>query len=62
MADKKQAPVTLSNLRPAPGSTQARKPVGRGPGFGPGQTLGHGHKGNTPPIGGGATPWCERGR
>ena len=41
MADK----ITLSNLRPAEGSTQPRKRVGRGPGSGLGKTAGKGHKG-----------------
>ena len=36
MADEKM--ITLSNLRPARGSTQARKRVGRGPGSGLGKT------------------------
>ena len=37
--------INLSNLKPAPGSTQARKRVGRGPGSGLGKTSGKGHKG-----------------
>ena len=37
MAEKRK-PLTLSNLRPARGSTSARKRVGRGPGSGLGKT------------------------
>ncbi len=35
----------LANLKPAKGSTQARKRVGRGPGSGLGKTAGRGEKG-----------------
>ena len=35
----------LENLKPAKGSTQARKRVGRGPGSGLGKTSGRGEKG-----------------
>jgi large subunit ribosomal protein L15 len=35
----------LNNLRPAAGSKQTRKRVGRGPGSGNGKTAGRGHKG-----------------
>ena len=38
-------PITLSNLRPAEGSTKARKRVGRGMGSGNGKTSGRGQKG-----------------
>jgi large subunit ribosomal protein L15 len=37
--------VGLSNLKPAKGSTQSRKRVGRGPGSGLGKTSGRGEKG-----------------
>ena len=37
--------ITLSNLAPAPGSTKARKRVGRGNGSGNGKTAGRGQKG-----------------
>jgi large subunit ribosomal protein L15 len=37
--------VALNNLKPAKGSTQARKRVGRGPGSGLGKTSGRGEKG-----------------
>ena len=37
--------ITLSNLSPAPGSTKARKRVGRGNGSGTGKTSGRGQKG-----------------
>jgi large subunit ribosomal protein L15 len=37
--------MNLSNLKPAEGSKQQRKRVGRGPGSGSGKTAGRGHKG-----------------
>ena len=37
--------MALNNLKPAKGSTQARKRVGRGPGSGLGKTSGRGEKG-----------------
>jgi large subunit ribosomal protein L15 len=37
--------VALNNLKPAKGSTQSRKRVGRGPGSGLGKTSGRGEKG-----------------
>jgi large subunit ribosomal protein L15 len=37
--------MTLSNLKPAPGSRKDRKRVGRGPGSGWGKTAGRGSKG-----------------
>ena len=55
MADK----ITLSNLRPAEGSTQPRKRVGRGPGSGLGKTAGKGHKART---GGSTNPGFEGGQ
>ncbi len=58
MADK----ITLSNLRPAEGSTQARKRVGRGPGSGLGKTAGKGHKGHKARTGGSTNPGFEGGQ
>jgi len=37
--------MDLSNLKPAQGSKQSKKRVGRGPGSGNGKTAGRGHKG-----------------
>jgi len=37
--------MKLNNLKPATGSTQTRKRVGRGQGSGLGETSGRGHKG-----------------
>ena len=59
MADKT---VTLSNLAPARGSTQARKRVGRGPGSGLGKTAGKGHKGHKARTGGSTNPGFEGGQ
>ena len=59
MADKR---ITLSNLSPARGSTQARKRVGRGPGSGLGKTSGKGHKGHKARTGGGTNPGFEGGQ
>lgn len=58
MADK----ITLSTLRPARGSTQPRKRVGRGPGSGLGKTSGKGHKGHKARTGGGTNPGFEGGQ
>lgn len=58
MADK----ITLSNLRPAEGSTQSRKRVGRGPGSGLGKTAGKGHKGHKARTGGSTNPGFEGGQ
>ena len=58
MADK----ITLSTLRPAKGSTQSRKRVGRGPGSGLGKTAGKGHKGHKARTGGGTNPGFEGGQ
>jgi large subunit ribosomal protein L15 len=58
MADK----ITLSSLRPARGSTQARKRVGRGPGSGLGKTAGKGHKGHKARTGGSTNPGFEGGQ
>ena len=61
MAEKRK-PLTLSNLRPAPGSTSARKRVGRGPGSGLGKTSGKGHKGHKARTGGQTNPGFEGGQ
>ncbi len=61
MADKTR-PLTLSDLRPAPGSTQTRKRVGRGPGSGLGKTSGKGHKGHKARTGGQTNPGFEGGQ
>jgi large subunit ribosomal protein L15 len=54
--------VTLSTLAPAPGSRQARKRVGRGPGSGLGKTAGRGHKGHKARTGGSTNPGFEGGQ
>jgi large subunit ribosomal protein L15 len=54
--------ITLSNLRPARGSTQARKRIGRGPGSGLGKTSGKGHKGHKARTGGATNPGFEGGQ
>ncbi len=54
--------VTLSSLAPAPGSRQARKRVGRGPGSGLGKTSGKGHKGHKARAGGSTNPGFEGGQ
>ena len=59
MADKT---ITLSTLSPAPGSHQARKRVGRGPGSGLGKTSGKGHKGHKARTGGSTNPGFEGGQ
>jgi large subunit ribosomal protein L15 len=59
MADKT---ITLSTLAPAPGSHQARKRVGRGPGSGLGKTSGKGHKGHKARTGGSTNPGFEGGQ
>ncbi|HEU5304698.1 MAG TPA: 50S ribosomal protein L15 [Gemmatimonadales bacterium] len=56
------APLTLSSLKPASGSTQARKRVGRGPGSGLGKTAGRGHKGHKARTGGSTNPGFEGGQ
>jgi large subunit ribosomal protein L15 len=56
------ATLTLSSLVPAPGSTQARKRVGRGPGSGLGKTSGKGHKGHKARTGGATNPGFEGGQ
>ena len=54
--------ITLSNLKPAPGSHRSRKRVGRGPGSGLGKTSGKGHKGHKARTGGGTNPGFEGGQ
>ncbi len=54
--------ITLSNLAPAPGATQARKRLGRGPGSGLGKTSGKGHKGSKARAGGSTNPGFEGGQ
>jgi large subunit ribosomal protein L15 len=58
MADK----ITLSTLAPVPGSTSARKRVGRGPGSGLGKTSGKGNKGHKARTGGATNPGFEGGQ
>lgn len=58
MAEK----ITLSSLRPAPGSNPGRKRVGRGPGSGLGKTAGKGHKGHKARTGGSTNPGFEGGQ
>jgi large subunit ribosomal protein L15 len=63
MADKtKVEQITLSNLRPAPGSHRNRKRIGRGPGSGTGKTSGKGHKGSKARSGGATNPGFEGGQ
>lgn len=64
MADKKEPVerITLSNLRPAPGSHRNRKRLGRGPGSGTGKTSGKGHKGHKARTGGSTNPGFEGGQ
>lgn len=65
MAREKEAEVpmiTLSTLRPAPGSHRNRKRLGRGPGSGTGKTSGKGHKGHKARTGGGTNPGFEGGQ
>jgi len=62
-AKEQKAPaVTLSSLQPAPGSTQYRKRIGRGPGSGLGKTSGKGHKGHKARTGGSTNPGFEGGQ
>ena len=61
-AAKATTTLTLSSLTPAPGSTQSRKRVGRGPGSGLGKTSGKGNKGHKARTGGGTNPGFEGGQ
>src|SRR5210317_1650772 len=54
--------MQLNNLSPAPGSTKARKRVGRGIGSGWGKTCGTGHKGQKSRSGGSVKPGFEGGQ
>ena len=54
--------MDLSKLSPAPGSTKARKRLGRGPGSGNGTTAGRGNKGQNSRSGGGVRPGFEGGQ
>ena len=54
--------MKLCELSPAPGSTKARKRVGRGHGSGHGKTSGKGHKGQNARSGGGVRPGFEGGQ
>lgn len=54
--------MKLHDLRPAEGSTQKRKRVGRGTGSGKGKTSGRGTKGQKSRAGGGVRPVFEGGQ
>ena len=54
--------LSLSNLKPARGSTQSRKRIGRGVGSGIGKTSGKGHKGHKARTGGATNPGFEGGQ
>ena len=54
--------MDLGHLSPAPGSTHAKKRVGRGPGSGHGKTAGRGHKGRGSRSGGNTPPGYEGGQ
>lgn len=54
--------MRLNTLSPAPGSTSARKRVGRGIGSGLGKTGGRGHKGQKSRSGGRVRPGFEGGQ
>jgi large subunit ribosomal protein L15 len=54
--------TSLSNLRPAKGSTHVAKRLGRGPGSGQGKTAGKGHKGQKARTGGHVRPGFEGGQ
>lgn len=54
--------MQLNELSPAPGSTKARKRVGRGIGSGWGKTCGTGHKGQKSRTGGSIRPGFEGGQ
>jgi len=64
MADKKEGVerITLSTLRPVPGSHRNRKRIGRGPGSGTGKTSGKGNKGSKARSGGATNPGFEGGQ
>ncbi len=54
--------MRLNTLSPAPGSTHAKKRVGRGIGSGVGKTGGRGHKGQKSRSGGSVKPGFEGGQ
>ncbi|USG66072.1 50S ribosomal protein L15 [Brevibacillus ruminantium] len=54
--------MKLHELKPAEGSRQTRKRVGRGIGSGTGKTAGKGHKGQNARSGGGVRPGFEGGQ
>lgn len=54
--------INLSNLQPAPGSTHARKRLGRGTSSGQGKTAGKGQKGQNSRAGGGVRVGFEGGQ
>jgi large subunit ribosomal protein L15 len=54
--------MKLGELKPAPGSRQARKRIGRGPASGHGKTSGRGHKGQKSRAGGSIRPGFEGGQ
>jgi large subunit ribosomal protein L15 len=54
--------MNLHNLKPTPGSTHAKKRLGRGVGSGTGKTAGKGHKGQNARSGGGTRPGFEGGQ
>ena len=54
--------MQLNKLSPAPGSTKAKKRVGRGSGSGWGKTSGSGHKGQKSRSGGTVRPGFEGGQ
>jgi len=54
--------MNLSNLKPTPGSTHAKKRLGRGVGSGTGKTSGRGTKGQNSRAGGGTRPGFEGGQ
>ncbi len=54
--------MQLNELSPAPGSTKAKKRVGRGTGSGWGKTCGTGHKGQKSRSGGTVKPGFEGGQ
>lgn len=54
--------MNLNDLRPAEGSTQKRKRVGRGTGSGKGKTSSRGQKGQNSRTGGGVRPNFEGGQ
>lgn len=54
--------MRLNDLHPAPGSTHAKKRIGRGTGSGHGTTAGKGHKGQKARTSGGVRPGFEGGQ